>query len=148
MYLESNLNGEDRFSYAPLGARIRSVRGNSSRESWRVRYGVGTSTLQRFETGERCADLQFLERVSDGEGVSFEWLALGRGERSPHPRAADAFDRKALGEALATVEEGLQKAGRSLAPDKKAELVLVVYDVLRSGNVDRGNVLRLVMAAA
>lgn len=92
--------------------------------------------------------------IAEAGGVTLDWLATGR---EPKTRAelraavatpAGALDQARLQLAIATVEEGLAAVRRVMTPDRKAELVLAVYDLYEVPANTRDRVLKLVKSAA
>lgn len=63
-------------------------------------------------------------------------------------QAPGALDAGRLRLAIEAAEEGLAAARRMMPPDKKAELVLAVYDLLEEPGVNKERVLKLVKLAA
>lgn len=84
-------------------------------------------------------------------GINANWLLIGEGPmlladlQAPAPAGLD-LARFRL--ALEATEEGLAAAGRVMAPDKKAELVLAVYDLLEEPANTKERILKLVKLAA
>ena len=61
-----------------IGSRIRGIRGLESRASFAEKMGIGTATLQRYETDERSPDLEFLFKLKEITGYSLDYLAYGK----------------------------------------------------------------------
>lgn len=86
-------------------------------------------------------------------GVNANWLLeevgpmLLKDLQAPSPSSGGVLDLARLQAAIATVEEALQATRRTAAPEKKAELVLAVYDVLQEPGTTRAKVLTLVKLA-
>lgn len=82
-------------------------------------------------------------------GINANWLLTGEGPMLLSDlRAAGSFDMARLKLAIQATEEGLAAGGREMAPDRKAELVLAVYDLLQEPSVTKERVLKLVKLAA
>ena len=83
-------------------------------------------------------------------GINANWLLTGEGPMllSDLRVAAGSFDMARLKLAIQATEEGLAAGGREMAPDRKAELVLAVYDLLQEPSVTKERVLKLVKLAA
>ena len=64
------------------------------------------------------------------------------------PQPAAVFDEARLEKSLEAVEAGLAAAGSTMAPAKKAAVVLAVYDLLQEPSVTRERVLKLIKLAA
>lgn len=72
-----------------------------------------------------------LVAMADIAGVSIEWLAAGRGPRQRQRAQPEVIsDRDRLVTAIRAVEQGLSLIGRTMAPDKKAELILAAYELI------------------
>jgi transcriptional regulator with XRE-family HTH domain len=77
-------------------------------------------------------------------GVSLDWLATGRGAMRPHSPLADegsALDIRVdvLQESIAIVEEWLVMNERKMSPDKKAEIVAKLYQLVLDETVEGGS---------
>lgn len=59
-----------------------------------------------------------------------------------------ALDTARLRQAIEAAEEGLAAAGRVMPPDRKADLVLAIYDLLDDKTITRDRVLKLIKFAA
>lgn len=64
---------------AELGERIRQIRDRVPRHEFARNLEIGTSTLQRYESGERRPDAELLRRLCRRYKVSPAWLLLGTG---------------------------------------------------------------------
>jgi transcriptional regulator with XRE-family HTH domain len=113
--------------------------------------GVSKSTLINYRDGIRIPSADFLEKICTEFNVNPTWLLMGEGEpyktesqageAGPQPekgqvrehgeellKIAPAIDAEALRKIIAGVEEGLARKCRVLNPDKKAELIALLYD--------------------
>lgn len=63
-----------------LGERLKLLRGRVSRQDFVERFSTSTSSLIRWENGERPPDLTFLLAVAEAYGVSADWLIYGKGD--------------------------------------------------------------------
>lgn len=61
-----------------LGQRINAIRGKDSRKVFADKAGVGTATLQRYESDERSPDISFLIKLQEMTGYSLDYLVHGR----------------------------------------------------------------------
>lgn len=61
-----------------IGKRILAIRGRESRKAFAEKLGIGTTTLQRYENGERVPDLDFLLKLQVLTGASLDYLVTGR----------------------------------------------------------------------
>jgi hypothetical protein len=61
--------------------------------------------------------------------------------------ASAALDPERLRLTLQAVEEGLAETGRVMAPNRKAELVIAIYDLCEEPSISKEKVLKLVKFA-
>lgn len=92
-------------------------------------------------------------QVAKEKGVSLDWLLTGEGEMLKAASKAtgqpELLDTKRLTLAIETVEEGLEVNHYTMNPDKKALLIMAVYDLFKSQTKDdKQSVLRLVQSIA
>ena len=85
-------------------------------------------------------------------GINANWLLMGEGpmllaDLKPSVPAG-MLDPERLQASIQAVDEGLANAERVMKPEKKAELILAVYDLLQEPSVTKERVLRLVKLAA
>ncbi|SIQ95215.1 Helix-turn-helix [Aromatoleum tolulyticum] len=134
--------------------RLRETIGDRKLVWFAKECGFSDSLLGAYLRGEKLPGLENLVAMANVGGVSIDWLATGRPPKTrAELRAAGAapaagLDQGRLQLALATVEEGLAATRRVMAPDKKAELVLAVYDLYQEPSITRDRVLKLVKSAA
>lgn len=115
--------------------------------------GVSTDQLARYLRNENEPPVGAVVRLGKASGYSVAWLADGEGpmllaDLNPLTPAG-ALDIARMRLAIEAVEEGLEAAKRTMAPAKKADLVLAVYDLLDDATeASKGKVLKLVKLAA
>ncbi|SAZ04039.1 XRE family transcriptional regulator [Citrobacter amalonaticus] len=66
-----------------IGERLRYIRTdvlNLSVANMAKRFDVGTSTIQRYESGERTADALFIAKVADASDMDERWILRGGDE--------------------------------------------------------------------
>ena len=135
-------------------ARVKEIIGDRKLTWFASECGVGESTLRNILAGA-WPRTDILCAIAETGGVTLDWLAIGRlpktraelraGSRTaPEP----VLDLARLQLAIATVEEGLAATRRVMAPEKKAQLVLAVYDLYQEPANTRDRVLKLVKSAA
>jgi len=93
------------------------------------KVGVARNTLVRYRDGERSPSIEFLERICEVFNVDRSWLLLGE---SCTPGKA-SIDMDILTPVIAGVEKGLAGKNLVLAPDKKAQLIALLYDYYAKG---------------
>lgn len=106
--------------------------------------------IQQNESGETEPGSTVL-RGFLGLGINANWILTGEGPmRIDDLKPAGTLDPARLKLAVETVEEGLHQTRRTMAPEKKAELVLAVYDLYADGVAAQAKerILRLVKSAA
>lgn len=113
-----------------LKDRLRTAIGEESQASFARRSGVAESVLRKYLSGAQPSTDR-LVAMADVAGVSIEWLAAGRGPRQRQRAKPEVIsDRDRLVTAIRAVEQGLALIGRTMAPDKKAELILAAYELI------------------
>lgn len=60
-----------------IGKRILELRGKTSRKVFSEELGIGTSTLQRYESGERPPDISFVLKLQEVTGCTLDYLIKG-----------------------------------------------------------------------
>lgn len=74
-------NHTDRATDSPernrIGERLKRARGSVSQGDYAKRFGVTTTTLGRYERGERTPDVDFISTICKETGVNPRWLILG-----------------------------------------------------------------------
>lgn len=95
----------------------------------------------RYEQGERDPDAGYLAAIS-AAGADVTYILTGRRERP----ASELTDRARLRAAIEVIEEGL--GDKRLPPDKKAEAILVAYDLLSEPAATRAKVIELISRVA
>ncbi|WP_285908105.1 helix-turn-helix domain-containing protein, partial [Pseudodesulfovibrio pelocollis] len=71
-------------SFETLGARIASIRGETTQQEFAEALGVSRNTLVRYENNKRIPDAGFLQELIRRYGVDANWLLLGV-EEPPKP---------------------------------------------------------------
>lgn len=111
--------------------------------------GIPVGTLRKYEQGPSKPGAEAMSGLVK-LGINANWLLTGEGPmlladlRAP----SGTLDQGRLQLSIQAVEEGLAEAKRVMAPTKKAELVLAVYDLLQEPSVTKERVLKLVKLAA
>nr|DAK87820.1 MAG TPA: helix-turn-helix domain protein [Caudoviricetes sp.] len=62
-----------------LADKLKKIRGNESRKSFSLKYGIHEQSLIRYEKGTRIPDNDLILRIANGEGVSVDWLLANEG---------------------------------------------------------------------
>ena len=136
--------------------RLKKARGKTPQKVFAEMVGVHNSTFSRWERGEQypsqpdiCKILQICPQVNP------TWFLTGEGpmERGADPQQSTptAFKRSLLKDVVEAVEEHLDSRDLELVPDKKAELITVLYEMFaekEEKKIDKAVVLSLVKLAA
>ncbi len=119
------------------------------------RAGLSPSTVAQYTTERpgRASEPGALAvlKLARAAKVQIGWLVSGEGaKRAGKPRQPQPMDFSLLRLVVEGVEEGLLSVRRTMAPAKKAELVVRVYDLFadQPRTADRQKVIALVKAAA
>lgn len=116
-------------------------------------------TLETYLTGDAEPKTLRLVAIAHAADVDLKWLATGEGEMrqmglsepaSPAYQPVAPLDQAVLRDVIQVVEEFLQERGLRLEPEKKAELLVLIYEDIREheGKVDRARIIKLVNLAA
>lgn len=113
--------------------------------------------MRKYLADEATPGADKLAVMAEKSGVQLDWLIRGKGpmhENQVQDVRADyetsALDLELLQDVLEGVESSLEEAKRYLPPDKRAELVLNIYEIFRESGAkpDRERILRLVKSVA
>ncbi len=144
---------------------LKRLRGRVTIDEMATNVGVSRSTIINYESGKRDPDQHYLAAFAEATGADFlELLRLSLASSPDEPARrmaerlkastgaasgpAGALDAARLRLAIEATEEGLEAAGRVMSPNKKAELVLAVYDLLEEPTITKERILKLVKLAA
>ena len=135
-----------------IGTRISAAAEQiGTRKSAAGAAGVSSDSLQRYIREEVEPTFSAVAGLAHAAGVNLEWLATGEGPmlRGEAEHVAP-LDQGVMRDVIQVVEEFLQERGLRLEPEKKAELLVLLYEDVREheGKVDRARILKLVNLAA
>lgn len=108
-------------------------------------------TLETYLSGEAEPKASRLVSIARAAGINLEWLATGDGPMRVGEGAVVApLDRELLCLVIEEIEQLLNDVNGELEPEKKAELIALIYEEVREqeGKVDRARVLRLIKLAS
>jgi hypothetical protein len=89
-----------------------------------------------------------LKRAAITCNVNFDWLMTGEGEMKSTGQSV-LLDRELMQEAIITIGIVEDELGIKLKPEKRAELVMMIYDEYAAGvEVETAKVIQLVKLAA
>lgn len=138
-----------------LSARLRSARESTGmgQAEFAREYGLPTATYRKNENGVNEAGICLAGSFIQA-GINANWLLTGSGpmllaDLQAPSSPPGTLDIARMRLAIEAVEEGLEAAKRVMAPARKADLVLAVYDLLDDATeASKGKVLKLVKLAA
>ena len=135
-----------------MGGRVASYRKAKSLSQQELADIVGVSRgyIGDIERDRSDPSSNFLTLLTSKMDVSADWILTGEGEMLKENHAnLVLIDTKRLTLAIETVEEGLEVAHRVMQPDKKAQLILAVYELFKSqAKSDKKSMLSLVQQIA
>ena len=111
--------------------------------------GASKSSQIRYEAADgNGPDCAYLGKVAEA-GVDVAYVLTGKRAVAVHARAQTP-DLELLQVCLAGVEEGLEATGRVMAPDKKAQLVTMLYDLHQAADSppQKATILQFIKRAA
>lgn len=128
-----------------IGERLKSERERLglSQTEFGLKGAVSKRSQIMYEQGKAAAGADYLAAIAMA-GADVQFVLTGR--RS----AVASIDGALLRVCLEGVEEGLHKAKREMAPDKKAELILRLYELHQSAESppQRATILQFIKRAA
>ena len=114
-----------------VGRRIREVRVSAglSGEEFGERIGVGKGAVSTYEIGESFPRWETMNRIVELARRDFNWL-LGGEESGAAQVGTVGVDEEVLADVIQGIEEGLAELDLEIPPPKKAELVVLLYDMM------------------
>lgn len=103
--------------------------------------GVSREMWGKYERGLAYPGCDIIEKFASC-GADITYILTGRRERP----ASELTDRARLLAAIQVIEEGL--GDKRLPPDKKAEAILLAYELLAEPSASRDNVILLIRKVA
>lgn len=133
-----------------VGQRLAAVRTETSlsQNAFADSLGISPHTYANYERGERELPSALLRMLFETHGIDPVWMLTG-----PEPDVVHAVERRLnlalLEEVVRMIERSLQRAGKKLAPDKKARLTRLAYErCMRAGKTDTLGIRDLLLLAA
>jgi transcriptional regulator with XRE-family HTH domain len=138
-----------------VALRLKNVRAelNLKQDEMAEQSGVSARAYQGYEAGRSIPGGEAIEGFVR-MGINANWLLTGEGPMLIKDLGAFSnerfvgLDRKRLAQALDATDRGLKAAGREMMPDKKADLVVAVYDLMEESNASTELVLTVLKTAA
>lgn len=135
-----------------LSTRIKAViELYPSRKSAAKAAGVSADMLARYMRGESQPSFSVVSNLCMEVGASLEWVATGAGNFKKSYSAENietsSLSIPRLVAAIETVDQGLSETGTMMPADKKAQLIMSVYELFHDHtdyHEDKGKVLRLI----
>lgn len=112
-----------------------------SQRAFAALAGQSNQSVLRYETGERAPDLKFLIAIQKA-GADINYILTGQRQQDK----TTEIDRARLTAAIEVIEEGL--GDKQLPADKKAEAILLAYDLLAEPTAKRDNIIQLIRLAS
>lgn len=130
----AHLSRSDSKRPAGFPSRLAAMIGDSSVRAFARKAGVSDTFLRQCLAGRTEPTRTKLIALAGAGDANVEWLATGNGPRQvvEAPRvdgSAAGIDRTLLESVLAAVEQALNEGGRTLAPDRKALLIIALYEM-------------------
>lgn len=126
--------------------RLAEIKGGMSTLGFAQKCGISESIFRKYLSGTSVPGADKLVEIAQTAQVSLSWLATGEGRRDG---VEDTLDLATLRAVIAGVEEGLKEIGGSMASDKKAELIALLYEMACNGeSISEKPMLRLVRLAS
>lgn len=126
--------------------RLAEIKGGMSTLGFARKCGISESIFRKYLAGTSVPGADKLVEIAQTTQVSLRWLATGEGRPDG---VEDRLDLAMLGSVIAGVEAGLEEIGGSMAPEKKAELIGLLYEMACNGeSISEKPMLRLVRLAS
>ncbi|MEA3643658.1 MAG: helix-turn-helix domain-containing protein [Lamprobacter sp.] len=126
--------------------RLAEIKGGMSTLGFAQKCGISESIFRKYLAGTSVPGADKLVEIAQTAQVSLSWLATGEGRRDG---VEDRLDLAMLRSVIAGVEADLEEIGGSMAPEKKAELIALLYEMACNGeSISEKPMLRLVRLAS
>jgi transcriptional regulator with XRE-family HTH domain len=114
-----------------LPERIKAIRLNEglSQKEMANKLGIAVSTYQYYERGQRIPPADFIVKLINTYGVSPDWFLKGVGEMSDSG-VKQSLNLDFMKEVIEAIEKVFEQEKASLSYNKKAELVILIYETL------------------
>lgn len=86
----------------------------------------------------------FPPAVQEALGFRVNKLRMVKNENTPRSKAHDSLDLATLKLAIETLEEALEVTDRAISANKKANLIVAIYDLLLQETENKEPILRLI----
>jgi len=136
-----------------VGTRIKQARGvlGLTQKDLCEATGMPLPSLKNYEASQRIPGGDAIAALMHA-GINANWLLTGEGPMLMADLAGaetpGAFDRERMAAAIEALEEVLTEAKRTMAPARKAQVLLAAYDLLEEPSATREKVMQLLKFAA
>ncbi len=114
-----------------LGKRLKLARGKLTQMAAADAVGLRNTTISRYEQGNIPRPLKYLLHLCRGNGVSPNWLLLGKGpERLTDALKPTPLDAELLAEVWEAVQRAHADAGQTPHTRSLAATAAAIYDEL------------------
>lgn len=138
-----------RGSKSDMAARLRDLKGERALATFARRSGVEESSLRAYTKRGVKPGLDHLVAICRAGNISLDWLATGQGPVHSAAHSPVTFqDPVRLRLTIEAVEQGLRAIGRTLPPDKYAQLVVAAYKLMASPQADHAAVVDFIKATS
>jgi hypothetical protein len=142
---------KNRFNFDDIISRLKKALNikNDCELAEKLNMKAGT-----FNARKKANSLPYEEVLilAELEKLDFNWVLTGKDDSWKTKQAvhADAVDIERLTLAIETVEEGLERTHRTMVADKKAQLVMAIYDLFEDEDTPtiKQSTLKLVQSIA
>lgn len=130
--------------------RLRRALGDRKPTPFAKDHGLSVSGFSQYLKGTSEPTRPMLIDIANYLDVNLLWLATGEGPMRPGEGAVEVPpDYDILRDALETVDTVLERADRVMDPNKKAELIVMVYKFLaENDHVEKDKVIELLRKIA
>ena len=142
--------GERKERVKGFDKRLKFIIGNESVNSFANKCEVTESLIRRYLSGRSLPVIDIAVRIADVASVDVEWLVTGKARNLPWegPGGVLEINPNLLVNVIEAVEESIATTGRSVRARKKAEFIVLLYDLARKKreekDIDRDTVFRMV----
>lgn len=155
-YIKSEPHGENRNAVPILtpgiGTRISAASERiGTRKKAAAAARVSTDSLQRYIREDVEPTFSAIAGLARASGVNFEWLAFAEGPMLKGDSVQIApLDHELMRIVIEELEKSLIDVNGYLEPEKKAELIVLLYEEAREqeGKVERSRIMKLIRLAS
>lgn len=109
-----------------IGDRLRYIRGKINQADFAKTMQTSINTVSNYERNESIPNADYLVKVCDEFEINPEWLLRGNGY----------ITKKEANERLKSIILNVEEEKLSLSPEKKAILIMLLFDELMDTSMD------------